>query len=298
MTWRSLSLFAMLALALSACGSADRMTGASAPQYEAAPAMPEEAPATGGASAAPGDGASKVVDTAASVQQTERMVIKTATMTVQVNDLDAVAQQVLTQVGGMGGFIVDSQTSGTDDYRRVVVRIRVPSDRFDALLEQIKSASVKVSDLGIKGQDVTEEYVDLESHKKTLTATRDRLLELLAKSQTVEDTLKVNEALNEYQAQIDEIEGRMKYLSQSASLSTVDLTLMPVPSAAPIVSADGWQPMGVARDALRSLVEFGQGLASVLIVLLVWSPVWGLVLLAGWLISRKLRGKAVVGIAK
>jgi hypothetical protein len=57
----------------------------------------------------------------------------------------------------------------------------------------------------------------------------------------------------------------------------------------PIVGEEGWQPLGVARNALRGLVSFGQGLATLAIVALVWSPVWLPIVLLGLWLSRRLR---------
>jgi hypothetical protein len=72
-------------------------------------------------------------------------------------------------------------------------------------------------------------------------------------------------------------------------MSTINVYLQPVPIT-PLIANDAWQPIGVARDALSGLIEFGQGLASIAIVIVVWTPVWlPLILLALWG-RRKLAG--------
>jgi hypothetical protein len=124
--------------------------------------------------------------------------------------------------------------------------------------------------------------VDLESQLRNLQATRDRLLDLLEKATRVEDALQVNQAITDVQGQIEVIQGRMKYLQQSAALSTISVYLAPVPTT-PLLEEDGWQPWNVARGALRDLLIFGQGLANVAIVLAIWTPLWlPLVLLGRW----------------
>jgi len=114
-----------------------------------------------------------------------------------------------------------------------------------------------------------------------------RLLDLLARAQTVEEALKVNQALTDIQGQIEWTKGRMQYLEQSAAMSTITVELVPVPPPTPIVDEDGWQPLEVARIALRRLIELGQNLANVVIVLLVWTPVWLPVVLLGFWAWRR-----------
>ena len=127
---------------------------------------------------------------------------------------------------------------------------------------------------------------------RNLEATRDRLLTFLDKATKVEDALAVNNSLNDIQGQIEQAKGRMQYLKQSSALSTITVGLEPVPPVTPIVEEGGWQPVTVARSALRSLIELGQGLANVGIVVLVWTPVWLPLLLLGLWFRRRMLGRA------
>ena len=141
----------------------------------------------------------------------------------------------------------------------------------------------------VGGDDVTEEFVDLESRLKNLEATRDRLQSFLDKAETVDDALKVNQSLSDLQGQIEQLKGRKQFLERSAALSTISVTLSPLPAIMSIVEDEGWQPLSVARNALRGLVSFGQGLATLAIVVLVWAPVWLPILLFGLWLTRRLR---------
>ena len=80
---------------------------------------------------------------------------------------------------------------------------------------------------------------------------------------------------------------RPQFLQQSAALSTITAYLTPEPIT-PLVAEESWQPVNVARGALRGLISFGQGLASIAIVTVVWAPVWLPLLLAGWWLRRRL----------
>jgi len=145
----------------------------------------------------------------------------------------------------------------------------------------------------VSGEDVTAEFVDLQSQLRNLEATRDRLMTFLDRSETVEEALMVNQSLSDIQGQIERAKGRMQYLQQSAALSSLSVSLRSRPAPSPIVEPEGWQPLEVARGALRDLIELGQLLVNLLIIVLVWTPVWlTIVLVVLWVRRRRRRGKA------
>ena len=217
----------------------------------------------------------------------DRLIIKTASLALEVADVAAAERALRQRVEALGGFVVSVQTYGTGAEQSSTVVLRVPVERFEALLSDIEGLAHKVLRRSVSGEDVTEEYVDLESRLRNLEATNTRLLDLLARAQTVEEALKVNQALTDIQGQIEWTKGRMQYLEQSAAMSTITVELVPVPPPTPVIAEDGWQPLEVARIALRRLIELGQNLANVVIVLLVWTPVWLPVVLFGFWAWRR-----------
>jgi hypothetical protein len=250
------------------------------------------AQSAGGATALEqGNGQSAPGAARADQQNLQRLVIKTADLTLQVASARDAEASVRALVGQMGGYVVKVETSGTDENLSSRVTFRVPAARFDDALTGVQGLAKKVLARTVSGDDVTEEFVDLESRLKNLEATRDRLQSFLDKAETVEDALKVNQSLSDIQGQIEQLKGRKQFLQQSAALSTINVSLTPVPALAPIMTEEGWQPIVVARDALRGLVNFGQDLATIAIVVLVWSPVWLPIVLAGLWLRRKLRGR-------
>jgi hypothetical protein len=220
----------------------------------------------------------------------DRLVIKTAELSLQVDDVRAAETAVRDRVAQFNGYVVKAESSGTEAQTTVRITFRVPATRFDEVLSGVQSLARKVLSRTISGDDVTEEFVDLDSRLRNLEATRDRLLGFLDKATKVEEALAVNSSLSEVQGQIEQLKGRMQFLKQNAALSTVTVYLAPVPTT-PLIE-EGWQPLAVAREALRNLIVLGQTLANLGIVLLVWTPVWlPLVLLAIWL-RRRWRGRA------
>jgi hypothetical protein len=223
-------------------------------------------------------------------QRFDRLVIRTADVTIEVGNVRDAEGAIRAQVGQLGGYVVRSETSGADASMSAQITFRVPAARFDQALSGVQGLAKKVLARTVSGDDVTEEFIDLESRLRHLEATRDRLLTFLQTADKVEDALRVNESLSAIQGEIEQIVGRRQFLQQSAAFSTILVALSPVPPVAPLVAENGWRPIGVARDALRGLIGFGQVLANVAIVILVWSPVWLPPLLWwGWRWRRKRR---------
>jgi len=146
----------------------------------------------------------------------------------------------------------------------------------------------EVTNESISGQDVTEEYVDLQAQLTNLEATADRVRSFLDEARTVEEALDVNRELGRLEGEIERITGRMKYLESSARQSLVSIDVIPDELARP-VTVGGWRPEGTARDAIQLLVNTLQWLADVLIFLALFLVPVALVLGAPVLILIRLR---------
>jgi len=272
-----------LALVLAACGGGSAATAPVNQSFDGV-AAPAAAPAGGATALEQGNAAP-----AAQANQPgfQRLVIKTADLQLQVANARDAEASLRALVGKLGGYVVKVETNGTDESMASRVTFRVPAEQFDEALAGAQGLAQKVLARTVGGDDVTEEFVDIESRLRNLEATRDRLLTFLQKADRVEDALKVNESLSQIQGEIEQAKGRKQFLQQSAALSTISVYLTPEPIT-PLVAEEGWQPINVARGALRGLISFGQALASIAIVALVWAPVWLPLLLAGWWLRRRL----------
>lgn len=272
-------IFMVLAvtLLLAACGSssssADYATGSDS-GYDSAPAMPEAVnpgvmskDAVGSMPGTSGTGSTDPL------KPGERLVVRDASLVLQVSDVNAVDQQLRAMVNGQKGFVLSSSSSGSDQDFVVYLTFKIPSDQLDATITAAEKTAHKVLSRSMSGSDVTSEYVDLTGRLTSLTAARDRLLELLKKADKVEDAVAVNTALTDVQSQLEQITGQMRYLRENAALSSLTVELRPIPTT-PIVNPEGWQPGEDARAALRSLLDFAQGLGSFLITAVIWTPVW------------------------
>ena len=204
------------------------------------------------------------------VVQQERLVIQSVDMSIVVVDPKARMEEIGQLATEMGGFVVSSnlyQSSYGPNNIEVPegnINIRVPSEQLDNALENIKEGAVDINYENRSGEDVTNQYVDLDSRLKVLRATEENFLEILENAETTEDTLAVYSQLRQIQTEIEVIEGQMKYYRESAALSSVRITLIAEEKVKP-VEIGPWRLQGTANDAAQDLVSFTQGFTRFLI---------------------------------
>ena len=230
------------------------------------------------------------------VANQERLIIRNADMSIVATDTEAALAQIAAMATNGGGWVVSSNVYQSSETSKTgYIQIRVPSEGFQSVLDAIAGLAVSVESLSTSGQDVTEEYVDLSSQLTNLEATAARVRTFLDDATKVDDALAVNAELSRLEGEIAVVKGRMQYLSQSAAFSSITVNVTPDELAQPIEVA-GWQPRGVAKEALESLVNALQSLANLVIwlvvfvlpiLLLIAIPLLIIFLLIRWLRRRQ-----------
>lgn len=228
----------------------------------------------------------------------DRMVVRNADLSIVVKDPETSMDEISKLAEEMGGFVVSSNLYQTYTNTGLPVPeasiiIRVPAEKLNETLEKIKADAVEVQSENQSGQDVTSEYVDLESQLKNLEAAEQQLMEIMSKAEKTEDVLNVFNQLTSIRGQIESIKGQMKYYEESAALSAISVRLIAEETIEP-VEIGGWKPQGTARDAIQNLIYFWQDFVDFLIVftlnflpkLLTIALVFGLPI---WLIVRAVR---------
>jgi hypothetical protein len=193
----------------------------------------------------------------------ERMVVYTARISLKVDDIDASIDEIKLVTVIHGGFI--SAVNSRDE--RGSVSIRVPQSRFHEAIEDLEELGEVIS-RDLQGEDVTEEYVDLDAQLTALEAQEARFLEILQMGKTVEDVLKVERELQRVREDIERIQGRINYLDSRVELSTITVSLSLEDEPVEVVQA--WFPevdWGVpVRTGLAVLFTITQGMLTMIIV--------------------------------
>jgi len=216
-------------------------------------------------------------------------IIKDATISVDVKkgSFDARFQQATQIAGRHGGFVSSSQTSEARRRSGTIV-IRVPADQFEATLGELKGLG-KLRNQSVSGSDVTAQFVDLQARLRNWETQESVLLKLLAKSKTIDDSIKVQRALQDVQLAIEEIRGQLRVLTDQTDFSTITLSMSEV---GPIVQPPKKQP-----SLLRAWHDALAGFLSVIAVVVVGigyllpMALIGLAVLAAWWGYRRFRAR-------
>ena len=284
----------ILTVLLSACGAAQL---ASAPARDMAEPMFIEAEESTANVFKAGDdsaGSGFINNDPASV---ERLVIRNANLTLVVEDPAASADEIADLAEAFGGFVVNSNVYQTTFAEGIFatqanITIRIPAERLDEALDQIKQDVVEVRSENISGQDVTQEYTDLDSRLRNLKAAEIELREIMASLTRAEEVLSVYQNLRQVREEIEVIKGRMQYFEQSARLSAISIDLLPDVISQPL-QIGKWQPQGTAKNALEAMISVVQFLADVAIWLLIFSPLLAIpILIIRWWRRRRGARKA------
>jgi len=155
----------------------------------------------------------------------ETKIIKTASVTVEVKDVTGAVETLKTIAGQKGGYISSTsiQKNSNDRLSGYVV-LRIPQAEFENTLAGIKAIGT-VKSASTQGEDVTEEYVDLQAQKTSYQNQLAQYNAIMKQSTKVEDIIKVQEQIDRVQTELNRLEARLKYLNSRVDLSTISVSL-------------------------------------------------------------------------
>jgi hypothetical protein len=306
-------LMSAVVLGLGGCAADGESVGTTGGATAATAAVAETADAVG----APGDGAggpgsgyaaapttttpARPADdgaTSAEISATTmgQKIISDAQLEIEVeSDTFSVAFDRAVQIADRyGGYLVSSGSyaAETDDagMKSGTVTIRVPSASFTRALSDASDLG-KLKNRRVQTQDVTEEYVDLKARIANSEASVQALLALMAKAKTVDEILHVQQVLTSAQEQLEQLKGRLRYLDEHTSFSTLSLALFEIGTSVSPTNT-GWGFTQALKDAVHNLVHAANaivralGLLVPVVVLL--AIIAGIVYLAWrWLTRRR-----------
>lgn len=270
---------ALAAVVLAACASA------SAPSA----AMPTTGPAgfAVGLNSAPGFGGAGAPEKAADqssgapgtvpipqVFDGERMLIQTGNVMLRATDPWAVSDRVQAIAAGLGGDVISLSQSGSGDDRSAMLTFRVPQARFNDALRQIRDiADIEVLSSSVQGQDVTEQFIDLEARLKVKLAEEQRYVVLLGRAEAIEDILRIDQVLSQVRTQIEQLTAQINVIKARTTYSTIVVQVIPL-LAEPATTAGQYDPARTLERAVAALSSLMRVAADALIWALVfaWLP--------------------------
>jgi hypothetical protein len=217
---------------------------------------------------APGDAAQEAGTPQA---QPERKLTYSADLELRAKDPWDVAEQARRIPGELGGDVLSVVQSGQGDSRSARLAMRVPAAKFDDALARLRKLDVETVSSRVDTKDVTDQFVDLKARLVSKQREEQQYLSLLSQSRSVDDTLKVSQALARVRTEIEQLQGQLDQLSGRIDYSRISVTINNV---ADITTASAWQPARTAAQALVALVSLLKFLGDLVIWLVIvgWVP--------------------------
>ncbi len=206
----------------------------------------------------PGDVVNNATVRSTNVQDSQptldRRVIKNAEMHLESRDPDVVQKVIVEIAESNGGFVLSTDQSMSDITQNVrdsvSITIRIPADRFGASIDAIRQSAERFLVESIKGEDVTEEFVDIQARLRAKKALEEQFMQIMKQSGTIEDALLVQSRLADVRTEIEKIEGRLRFLQNQTSFSTIKVFIQtPTSLAAQSVGFFGRLGESAARGA-------------------------------------------------
>ena len=220
----------------------------------------------------------------------DRKIIRNADLTLEVPSTTDTQQKIVSIAEAHGGFVVTSEAKQRDSQEPaqrtldIKLVVRIPENHFGAALDQIRALASNVPEAKITGQDVTEEFIDLEARIKTQTALEQQFLQIMKQAHKVEDALEVQRQIADVRTEIEKLQGRKHFLENRSSLSTITINII-TPRPMVVVPTSGFRHS--VSEAIAESFDVGTGIVLFFVrFAIVMIPVGVLVLLPLGLLLR------------
>ena len=262
----SLLLCAALLLGLTACG------GSSASMKTEA-AAPEEAPAAMDMMAANGASLKGAQSQSATLPEGRKWII-TIDMNVETDDLDVLMSKLDQKIKSLGGYVEDQNVHNGSNYasrryRSASLTIRIPDEKADQFTGEVAGMANVVSQ-NLRREDITLKYVATASRVTALETEEARLLELLAKAETMEDLLTIEARLTDVRYELENYASQLRLYDNQIDYATIYFYIEEVQEYTPVEEPTFFERIkNTFSDALEGL---GDGIVNIIVFLVGNSP--------------------------
>ena len=185
---------------------------------------------------------------------TDRKIIRNASLILIVADPDQAIARIRQIVAAVSGaYISNSDIRDPESGLPTTLTLRIPSERFDAVITEAKSLAAEVLRDTVNSRDVTEEYADIDSQLRNLKATEEQYLLILTQADDVEDVLAVQDRLRSVRGEIELLQGRINLLDNQIGLSTLTIVLHAPPDLSIQIAADS---VPYANSSQRFVINY------------------------------------------
>ena len=196
-------------------------------------------------------------------ESVEQKLIKESFLRFETQDLDKTYQQIIRFVKQNRGFIQDDNASKSYNYISRHLIIRIPTTEFQKTIDSISKHVAYYDTKRISSKDVTEEFIDLEARLKAKRTLENRYLELLSKAKTVKEILEIERELSSIREEIEAKQGRLKYLENKVSLSTLNIEFYKQTAESGVTVSYGSKMWNAIKSGFNGLSMFFLGILHI-----------------------------------
>ncbi|MEO0896131.1 MAG: DUF4349 domain-containing protein [Bacteroidota bacterium] len=213
--------------------------------------------------------------------------IRTAFLKIESDNAQKALGQITQLTDRLEGYVSKQVVNNYASYIRVNLSLRIPSKQFDPFLLSLDSANYHFTEKKLDVKDVGEEFLDLEIRRDNLLAMAKRYRQLLSKANNVDEMLQVERELQKTAAEIEKAKGRLSYLSNRISYSTLNIEITQE------IEQEKKENKGPSffSDAADSLSAGWDGVKFLFLLLLTIWPVWVVGLATFFLIRYSRRNR-------
>jgi len=190
----------------------------------------------------------------------EQKIIKTGHLAFETKDPDATHRKIMDLTKSHDGFVQNDNSGKSYNRLYRTITVRVPTEKFQSFIDAVSEGVPYFDQKDISRKDVTEEFIDLEARLKAKRELERRYLELLTKAKNVKEMLEIERELSTIREEIEAKQGRLNYLQNKVSLSTVNIEFYKLTSETGVTLSYGQKMKNAFKGGWDGISVFFLGL--------------------------------------
>jgi len=222
--------------------------------------------------------------------QIDKKIIKNGNLSLKVDRVDSAVEKISQIAKDNQGEIFSSNFNQTKtNIKSGSMVVKMPVANFEKTFSQIKGVASLVLSESTSGQDVTEEYADLQGQLKNKQAEEQQFAEIMKQAQKIQDILDVTQQLSRVRGEIERLQGQIKFMDSQTNMSTITVRLSEDQN---ITVVDSWRPWQIIKDSVNSLIKNIQGsinfIIKLVIIIIPILAVWAVIIWMVYGIGKKI----------
>lgn len=230
------------------------------------------------------------IEESAAELTTDKKIIKNGSLDLKVDSADGASREISNIAKANGGEVFSSNFYQTaKKVKSGTITVKVPVANFEKTFADLKKVASLVMRESTSGNDVTEQYADLQGQLKNKQAEEQQFQNILGQAQKISDILEVTQQLSRVRGEVERLQGRIKFMDSQTDMSSIAISLSEDEN---ITFADSWRPWQVVKETFNALFKDLQKFINFVIVLVIRViPIiilYALIALVVWVIGRKI----------